>query len=135
MESVHWDYEQAKEYLDEANRFHVKQADGKVKNYDIFKLKNDNYWQQDECYEYCKFYKKKFNLKEPLHKLFRYSNSNKTYNKYDLQYGEVPQCIKDLSEIEIKVLSIILAHVSVIYTQKGRNKSFKGHCLNFMKDL
>jgi hypothetical protein len=38
-------------------------------------------------------------------------------NKYDLDVGKIPKAISDLTEFEIKVVSMILPHVSVVYTK------------------
>ena len=58
-----------------------------------------------------------------------------TYNDHGILYGTVPKCISDLSDVETKVLSQILANVSVVFTKYGKHKRFKGHCINFMQDL
>jgi hypothetical protein len=74
-------------------------------------------------------------LREPIYKLLSNKNTQsqeKYRNKYDLNVGEIPKAISDLSETEIKVISILLPHVSVVYTKWGRFKKFKGHVLNFI---
>jgi hypothetical protein len=42
-------------------------------------------------------------------------------NNFDLNIGDVPKEISDLTDIEIKVLSIILPHVSVVHTKYGKH--------------